>query len=219
MDDTQQSLEDFLASAGLTAFGTVKLSGVEAELPKLRSTLRRLDPVLTAAAFAELLTKPGLQSNCVRLEALVHLALALCEGRSQPTRPLVRQLFGWLGKGACGRAEDPAEDVFVSSVATERGNFRILEGIWESAGFYLQRLVNIVRAMPQGTGYDVLRGQIFALLKLSDLLCEREGLMRWMLGEASPHKVLPVEVLSAGCCQSNGNSSPVGRNEPKPNWL
>ena len=43
--------------------------------------LRSCDPIKTAATFAGLLTRPEIQANCVRLEALVHLALIHCRGR------------------------------------------------------------------------------------------------------------------------------------------
>ena len=68
----------------------------------------------------------------------------------------------------------------------------VLEGIWESAGFYLQRIVNVVDAMPVGGGYDQLRDSIYALLKLSDLICCRAGLRRYQNGNVTPERKLPA---------------------------
>ena len=45
--------------------------------------------------------------------------------------------------------EDPSEDVFVTLVNTPRGNYRIFEGISEGAGFYLQRVLNVIEKMPK----------------------------------------------------------------------
>ena len=73
-----------------------------------------------------------LQSNCSRLEALVHLALAVGSGSTLRTQKEFADCFNCLGDGVCGRLEDPAEDVLVSLVTTSRGHFRVLEGIWES---------------------------------------------------------------------------------------
>ena len=173
---------------------SVPLRSIASERPDLFARLRGFDPIQLVATFGGLLAVPELQSNCVRLEVLAHLSLAIGHGRRQADAALIGELFGALDDGICGRCEDPAEDVFVSSIGTSRGNFRVLEGTWESAGFYLQRVVNAVEAMPQGSGYDDLRDSVFALLRLSDIVCERAGLVRYQLGNDIPANALPDDI-------------------------
>lgn len=175
---------------------TPKLSNVAAETPALIAEFKKLHPVKTAATFAGLLTQKGLQSNCLRLEILVHLALACGKGDKVPMAQFTSHAFKVVGQGIGGRLEDPAEDVFVSLVYSSRGNYRILEGIWESSGFYLQRFVNIVERLPDRGNLDKLKDSIHALLKLSDLLCERASLARYDLGNAIPEDGLPRKMMS-----------------------
>ena len=182
------------AAAQLAGAGNLSLSGIADECPSLMTKFARLDPIETASTFSMLLCLPELQSNCIRLESLAHLALAHCRGQQKPPRSIFVQAFATLGRGTCGRMEDPAEDVFVTSVATPRGNYRVLLGVWETAGFYLQRLINVVEAMPQGSGYDEMRDQIYALLGISELLCARAELARNDLGDTTRHSVLPRDV-------------------------
>jgi hypothetical protein len=52
-----------------------------------------LDPIAAAATFAGLLAMPHLQANCIRIEALVHLAVANCGGRMTPTEEAVLRNF------------------------------------------------------------------------------------------------------------------------------
>jgi hypothetical protein len=92
----------------------------------------------------------------------------------------------------CGASEDPAEDVFVGLIATPRGNFRVLEGIWEAGTFYLQRIVNVVEDMPAAGPFGKLRESVYALLGLSDTLCGRAALSRYQLGNANPEQCLPL---------------------------
>ena len=88
---------------------------------------------------AALLTVPHLQANALRLEVLVHLVAARCEGRKKPrTRDLERWLNDDLGQAEIIMMEDPAEDVFISNIQTTEGNRRIFEGLWESSDYYLQ---------------------------------------------------------------------------------
>ncbi len=135
-------LEDHLAPFFLG--GSPTIEQIANEHPDLIAELKRLEPIKTATTFAGLLTLPKLQANCLRIEVLVHLAAAYCEGRSAPTKGLTKRSFERLGDGYCGRMEDPAEDVFLTLVNTPRGNFRIFEGIREGTGFYLQRILNVV---------------------------------------------------------------------------
>ncbi len=134
---------------------------------------------------------PELQANCLRIEALVHLAVAYCEGRLAPTKGFAIRSFEGLGDGYCGWMEDPAEDVFVSLVNTPQGNFRIFEGIREGTGFHLQRILNVVERMPERAPYDRLCSSVECLLKLSDAVAARAGVRENSLGQETPLNALP----------------------------
>jgi hypothetical protein len=177
--------------------GEIALGAILAENEEFCAEIRDFDPIELASCFAGLLTVPELQSSCVRLEVLVHIVLGLGQGQRKPTDKTISYLFSKLGEGIAGRVEDPAEDVFVSSVGTHRGNFRVLEGIWESAGFYLQRFINAIERIPSGPRYDHMRECVYALLSLSDLLCERADLVRYQLGNENPVKTLPTRLLAS----------------------
>jgi hypothetical protein len=163
--------------------------------PEVAARLGKLDPVQSATILGSLLTLPALQANCLRIEMLVHLALMAAKGRDKPSDLHVRAMFKALGLGFCGSMEDPAEDLFVGTVRTPRGNFRILEGIWEGNAFYLQRLLNVMETMPASGGYAELRDSVYALLTLSDLICERARLERHQLGAEMPAKGLSAKRL------------------------
>jgi hypothetical protein len=191
------NLEDFLAMS--QAFGMTKrpIKDFVIEHPDIAEDLRAYDPVKLAATIGGLLTKPELQSNCYRLEVLLHMTLICARGRKKPDKPSIIRWFNRLEHGMCGRWEDPAEDVFVSSIETRNGNYRVLEGIWEANGFYLQRVVNVIDNMPDGPGYSDIKQSVHALLKLSDLICERAGLSRYQTGNEIPRETLPANLLSS----------------------
>jgi hypothetical protein len=166
------------------------------EHPEVVRALQPMHPIKTAATFAGLLMQKGLQSNCVRLEVLVHLCIAHCHGTKSAPASLIAQVFRAMGSGRCGRAEDPAEDVFVSNVFTDEGNFRVLEGVWESAGFFLQRVLNVTKTLPPDQEpFRRLRASVHALLKLSDAACERAGLRRYERGNANPEDAIPSKIM------------------------
>jgi len=173
--------------------GSLALKDVANENAKQVEALRPFDPIEVAATFGGLLTMPELQSNCVRLEVLAHLAVAYCQGHKKPPTKEVSRWFFEFGSSTAGRMEDPAEDVFVSNIASSRGNFRVIDGIWESAGFYLQRIINVVEGMPAGGDYDTLRSHVYTLLALSDLACERAKLTRYQLGNQNPETSLSAK--------------------------
>jgi hypothetical protein len=198
MNKLMPDLDEMLAvMQQLTGFGALSLSAISSENKRLLAEIDEFDPLRLASSFSGLLTVPELQSNCIRLETLVHLALAQGQGRRKPSDKIVARLFNQLGDGSVGRQEDPAEDVFVSLIATPRGNFRVLEGVWEAAGFYLQRVVNAIELIPAGPRYDHMRECVYALLRLSDLVCERAGLAAYQLGNTIPEEVLPKKILEA----------------------
>lgn len=182
--------EQLMAGAGDLVFEDVLSSH-----PHLRSALSPFDPFRAASSFAGLLTEPSLQSNCCRLEVLVNLAVAFCTGTRKPSKPAINKWFSDLSSGLVGKWEDPAEDVFISNIATTRGNFRVFEGTWESSGFFLQRCINVVEGMPDEGDFLKLKNSVFALLKLSDLICDRSDLQRFSSGSPEPQDVLPDSIV------------------------
>jgi hypothetical protein len=178
------------------ASGDITIGRLLQNRPDLARRLAVLDPVLTAATFGGLLTAPELQASAFRLEALVHLSLAHGNGRDAQSDKLVAELFQFLGNGFCGRMEDPAEDVFVGAIRSPWGNFRVLEGLWEGATFYLQRFIEAVASMPEGAPFDEIRRSVLALLRLSEATCDRAQLARWQLGEEMHAKTLPRRIVS-----------------------
>lgn len=170
------------------------LSRIAEGHPDVVEDLRVLAPIETIAAFAGLLTRPELQANCYRLEAMIHLAVAFCRGRIQPTAAVARSIFNRLGDGHCGRVEDPAENVFATLVNTASGNFRIFEGLREGTGFYLQRLLNVLGSAPPVEPFTQLRASVRCLLKLSDEVASRAGITENQLGEELPSETLPAAI-------------------------
>lgn len=194
MNRPEIDTEDFLAASLLLGASTFSLRTIASENGQLLHRLQDYDAFKLAATFAGLLTVPSLHSSCARLEVGVHLAIAVCRGKTSPTEQFVSFVYSTLGKGTCGRFEDPAEDVFVTSIATPRGNFRVLEGVWESAGFHLQRIVDLVDGMPEVPPYDRIRETVYALLSLSELVCNRTGMPRAQLGGPQPIATLPEKI-------------------------
>lgn len=176
--------------------GFGSLQSVVNEHRTLFREIEGFDPLRLAACFGGLLTVPELQSNCGRLEVLTHLCFALARGKRKPNEKIVAKLFKVLGEGMTGSQEDPAEDVFVSLVVTRRGNFRVLEGMWESAGFHTQHVVSAVElAVDINVGFQPMLDRVYALLRLSDLMCERAKLPRYVSGNMIPEKNIPPKIL------------------------
>lgn len=193
LDDTAE-LRELVAGLRIGAVAP-EIGRIRDEHPDIVRLLGPMHPIKAAAAFAGLITQPSLQSNCLRLEALAHLCVAECHGRKTPQASTVGRAFRAIGDGRCGRAEDPAEDVFVSNVMSQRGNFRVLEGIWESGGFFLQRVVNMMERMPAELPFQRFAASVYALLRISDAVCERANLQRNQRGNSRPETAIPAKVL------------------------
>lgn len=158
--------------------------------------IRKFHPVKLASTFGGLLTQRSLQSNCLRLETLAHLSIALGEGSRAATPDVLIRGFVSVGS-VCGHLEDPPEDVFVGNIGSERGNYLVLEGLWESGVFCLQQFVNIVDEFPDEPHLRRIANSIHALLKLSDLVCRRAGLTRNERGSETRTKVLPKKLAQS----------------------
>ncbi|MCI5212643.1 MAG: hypothetical protein D3910_28505, partial [Candidatus Electrothrix sp. ATG2] len=144
--------------------------------------LARYDAAVAVPLLSGLLTVPEYQSNCIRLEILVALAVVHCRDRKKANITQAVRWFSQIEKSQCVSGEDPAEDVFVSLVYDSNGDYRLIEGIWESAGFYTQRVLDVVATMPDTGQFWQIKRNVRALLVISDMICEKAGLRRYQLG-------------------------------------
>lgn len=93
------------------------------ELHRISGHLRTYDPKSAIAQLGGLLTVPALQANTIRIETLVHLAIAHCHGRCDLRRSEIGHMLNeQLGETPVTLLEDPIEDVFVANVETPEGN-------------------------------------------------------------------------------------------------
>lgn len=194
----REIMESMKSQLGLWAQGdpchrdSMKVLTTNAQLAALAADV---DGIATAAVFAGLTTCPELQSNLYRLEALVHAFIALPCGKNAPTPDEIGKAFSSLERTPVGVGEDPAEDVFISSVSNNHGNFRTFEGLWESNAFFLQRFLDIVDGMPDSGWCSQLRQRVLALLRLSEGLASRCGLQKYTVGSQVPLDSIPESLL------------------------
>ena len=158
--------------------------------PELRRTavsLEKYDAKSAIAQLGALLTAPELQVNTIRLETLVHLAVAHCHGYSSlGFTEIAEYLNNHLGNSCIARFEDPAEDVFVTNVGTPEGNRRVFEGVWESNDYFVQVVIDTLNNSKVPRECRTLLVPAFALLALSDCVAERLGLRRWHIESSNP---------------------------------
>ena len=157
------------------------------KLTRLATFLEKYDFRSTVTQLAGLLTVPSLQANAIRIETVVHLAVANCQGHHTPGLKEIRHwLNKELGDMTVVHLEDPLEDVFVTNVNTPYGNRRIFQGDWESNDYFVQTVVDLLATRPALKRQRSLLGPILALLTISDQVAERIGLNRWHSEPSSP---------------------------------
>lgn len=151
--------------------------------PSLSSTadfLKKYDPNSAIRKVAGLLTVPELHANTFRIETLVHLATAHCQGPSDLRSPQIKKLLnGRLHLAQIAHLEDPPEDVFITNVETPKGNFLLFQSIWESNDYFAQIVTDLLHDSGAPPEYRKLITPIYSLLTLSDCLAKRTGLKRW----------------------------------------
>ncbi|HZF95703.1 MAG TPA: hypothetical protein VEZ20_12625 [Allosphingosinicella sp.] len=187
-------LEDVFAMLG--AFSGGSFGGLDQMLGKRPDIVRRLRALSpqAATAFGALLTVPDLQASSARIEAMIHLAVAYAQGTQSPSSRLACDLYDHVGSVA-GHLEDPAEDLMIEAVRGPWGNFRVISGLWEGGGFFLQRFVDVVAHMPNGEPFEAVRRPVVALLKLSEEVCAQAGLARHALGAEMPVSAVAKDQL------------------------
>jgi hypothetical protein len=180
-----------LGSPPLPGFIEITVDAVAKHAPTLIGELALLDVNSTVAQISGLLTVPEFHANTLRLEVLAHLAVTHCVGSGVPTR---NQLMHWLNESLAPFAhlEDPLEDVFVTNVATDLGNYRLFEGLWESADFWTQQVLDVLARIPDNPYGTKLRRHVGALLQVSEAVASRADVDRLTTGAGTPKAQIPV---------------------------
>lgn len=168
----------------------VTIDDVAMENKALIKDLSGYDPKIAVPLIASLMTVPKYQSNCLRLELLATLAWRHCNGKKRANIGQAVRWFHSIGKSRSAYGEDPAEDVFSSLVIGKDADFRILEGLWESAGFYTQVVYDIVQTMPDNGHWARIKKCVESILMVSEIVCEEAGVLRYQLGNDEPQRVL-----------------------------
>lgn len=159
---------------------------------KLASFFRKFDPVSAASTLAGLQTFPEYQAN-YRLEWATRLALALGTGSAIPKSPQLRTLLNdLLEKSRVNRLEDPLEDVMVSAVPTSRGEFLLLTGLWEKAAHHTESVVRAFEHLPDDDQKEAAIECVYALLLISNAVCQRSNLGPNAMGVSNPRKAMPL---------------------------
>lgn len=184
-----------MALRGVFSASNVTVADIADEQQTIVAELAKMDRVTLVAMVGSMLASPSLQANAYRLEALLHISMARALGRQNPSSALIQNAFTSLGDGICGRLEDPAEDLFSTSVHCRQGNFIVFEGLRESNGFYLQRVLDVIEEMPEKEPFAGFRRSVFALLTLSDAVAQRAGVSPFIVGEIVPQADLPQEII------------------------
>ena len=154
---------------------------------ELLYSISQTDKVDALPKLSAPLLLPEYQANHIRFETLIHLTLVHSRGSKKLSRlELIRWLQLLRGRAAFN-SEDPPEDVFVTSVATRSGNFRIFSGWKRSPDFYLQRLIDATTDNDLGRS-DVVTSRIEALLLLSEAVAKRTGFESGLHTESAPQR-------------------------------
>lgn len=159
--------------------------------------LRSYEPSSTVALIGGLLTEPEYQAGTLRIEFLQHIAVASCRGdRIASAADLRYWINDVLGNMPLKRMEDPVEDVFVSNVMAPGGNSRVFEGTWELNDASLQPVVEALAWTSWGDHAPPVLPSALALLRLSDAVAGRAGLVRWTVARRTEaeEELLPPDL-------------------------
>ena len=160
-----------------------------------KDTLREYSKVDTACFFSSLLLIPSYQSSQYRLEKAIAISLSFCEGDKKPDQNLIdfileksSELFGLM--------EDPAEDVFISTVWFENKQYKISTGLWEGGVYQTQIFLDFLETAPNNSKNLKMKKRIAAILKASDLIITRNGLKANEIGGEYPVSEINIDELN-----------------------
>lgn len=147
---------------------------------ELADVLREFDQETAVRLISSLETIPNLHMNTVRMETLLHLAVSRCKGSRHTTSDELRQWLAFMDRSPMAPLEDPNEDVFIGYVCTQRGGFRVYQGIFSNADFILERLIQFLSKKLDAPGFSEACESVIALLRISDAIADTLSQPRYL---------------------------------------
>jgi hypothetical protein len=179
-------------STNLTASTHAQCYHMQTILMQLKKKLATKDPILAAAAFAGLGVIGELQSNHFRIANLIHSALKFGYGQDDIEKDSIEYFFSIFENSEISLAEDPAEDVFISRICTSEASYKIYEGGWEHAGWYLECFMSAIRMFSDNEHYETIKLSAVALLRLSNFIATRSRVnVNTVTGRIPRRKICP----------------------------
>ena len=151
----------------------------------LEKILSPYSPVETASVFSGLLLNPEYQSHQYRLEFAVNACLSFCKGNKSPNRKIIRDVYKELEKCSVSHMEDPAEDVFISTLWLGYKSYKVSLGLWEGAIPQTQVFLNILYDLREDEHFQELYKRIEKLLSISHIVIEKNKLSINRVGNES----------------------------------
>ncbi len=172
-------------------------------------TLESAIPLISA-----LETIPCLLETTIRIEMLVAIAVSRCKGNKQATSEALHHWLSLLDESPMALLEDPMEDVFIGYVCTDRGGFRVYQGIFSNADFNLERLgafmAEKTNAPDFGTAYD----SAIEILKVSEAIADELNHERYLVGNKSESDGLTIPAgtsITSHCSAVVFDADKIGR--------
>ena len=160
------------------------------------SILNEYSKIDTTSVFSSLLLNPNYQSSQYRLEKAISICLSFCKGEKKPDLNLIKYIFEKLEVLGFVRMEDPAEDVFISTVWFEGEQYKVSTGLWEGGIYQTQIFLDFVEAGQNNAEIVFLRDRLRAMLAASNLIITKLGLKVNEIGAEYPITEINYNELS-----------------------
>jgi hypothetical protein len=158
------------------------------------TTLKSYSAIQTASVFSALSLNPNFQSSQYRLEKAISICLSFCKGNKKPDLNLVKfilekssELFSLM--------EDPAEDVFISTLWFEDEQYKVGTGLWEGGIYQTQIFLDFFESGKDDKKLVPIRHELKAILKASDLVITKLKLSINEIGAEYPIKHIDYDLL------------------------
>ena len=155
--------------------------------------LKEYSKIDTTSIFSALLLNPDYQASQYRFEKAISVCLSFCEGDKKPNQALIKFIFEKVSE-LFGYMDDPAEDVFISTLWFENEQYKLSTGLWEGGIYQTQIFLDVINDAPSDEKITVIKNRLRAILKASDFIITKAGLRINEIGAEYPITEIDDEI-------------------------